>query len=54
VVLGPKAESTPFHLESVQLFVGNYHQNVLTWSALLDLDAATFVSLTFTNQKNFV
>jgi hypothetical protein len=48
-----KPESCPFLLENVQLFVGHHHLNLVTCSNT-DLDAATFVSLTFTNQKNCV
>lgn len=48
-----KPESCPFLLENVQLFVGNHRLNLVTCSDT-DLDAATFVSLTFTNQKNCV
>jgi hypothetical protein len=46
-------ESAPFLLEDVQLFIGRRRLAVLTCSDL-DLDSATFVSLTFTNQKNSV
>jgi hypothetical protein len=51
--VSPKPESSPFLLEDLQLFVGNYRLNVFACSAT-DLDSATFVSLTFTNQKNCV
>ena len=48
-----KPESCPFLLENVQLFVGNHRLDVLACSDP-DLDSATFVTLTFTNQKNAV
>jgi hypothetical protein len=51
--VSPKPESCPFLLENVQLFVGNHRLDVLACSDP-DLDSATFVTLTFTNQKNSV
>jgi len=50
---GRNNESSPFKLEDVQLFIGNQRLAVLSCSDL-DLDTATFVSLTFTDQKNAV
>jgi hypothetical protein len=50
---GTKSESTSFRLQDVQLFQGSVRLNLdtATDSALL---AATFASLTFTDQKNGV
>ena len=47
------SDTKPFHLEDVQIFVGPQRLNLLTASTA-QLQAATFVSLTFTEQKNGV
>jgi hypothetical protein len=47
------SESHPFRLCDVQLFIGNDRLNPLTCD-LADLDRVTFVTLTFTTQKNGV
>ena len=47
------SESHPFRLCDVQLFIGNTRLDPLTCD-LADLDRVTFVTLTFTTQKNGV
>ena len=47
------SETTPFHLADVQLSSGGVYLDIFT-APDAALDAATFVSLTFTNQKNSV
>ena len=46
-------ESTPFILADTQVFIGDRHISPLT-SSTVDIGNATFVSLTFTTQKNGV
>jgi hypothetical protein len=48
-----KPDSCPFLLENVQLFIGNLRLDTFACTDQ-DLDSATFVTLTFTNQKNCV
>ena len=47
------SDTTPFRLLDVTLFIGGRRLNTLT-ASIADLQAATFATLTFTNQKNGV
>ena len=47
------SNSTPFHLEDVQLFIGSRSLDLLTASDA-ELHQARFSALTFTDQKNTV
>ena len=48
-----RSDTTPFQLQDVQLFTGPQRLN-LTTATVPQLQASTFASLTFTNQKNGV
>jgi hypothetical protein len=49
----PTADNATFRLEDVAIYVG-YRRVLATAATKADLDRATFVMLTFTNQKNAV
>jgi hypothetical protein len=48
---GTTSDYTPFHLQEVELHVGDRLLDTMS-SSSADLDAATMVSITFTTQKN--
>lgn len=47
------SDTTPFQFQDIQLFLGNQRLNLST-ATVAQLQAATFASLTFTDQKNGV